>query len=58
MQKYITKEEYRDAKGVDLDAELHSADDESNKTRRFIKNVTDWCVDFLVSNFRAHELED
>lgn len=57
MEKYITQEEYRAAKGVDLDLELHDLDDRSNKSKRFIKDVTDWCVAFLEANYRAFELE-
>lgn len=58
MEKYITKEEYREWKGVDLDQELHDLDDGSNKSKRFIKQVTDWCSEYLQAKFRAFELED
>lgn len=57
MEKYITKQDYRSEKGVDLDVELHNLDDASNKSARFIKEVTDWCVDYLKSKFRAFDLD-
>lgn len=57
MKKYITKEEYRDWKGVDLDVELHDLDDASNKAPRFIKQITDWCVEYLQTKYRAFELD-
>lgn len=53
MEKYITKEEYRNAKGIDLDQELHGYDLPANKAPRFIKNVTDWCIDYLVQRYGA-----
>lgn len=56
MEKYITKEEYRDAKGIDLDQELHKMDDPSNRSRRFIKNITDGCCEYLVQKYRAESL--
>lgn len=57
MEKYITKSEYRDAKGVDLDIELHDLDDGSNKSARFIKQVTDWCESHLKEKYRAFDLD-
>jgi len=57
MEKYITKEEYRKAKGVDLDQELHDLDDASNKSKRFIEDVTDYCEDYLKEKYRAFELD-
>lgn len=57
MEKYITDQEYRQAKGVNLQIELHDLDDASNKCPRFIKEVTDWCIDYLRDNFRAYELD-
>lgn len=57
MEKYITKEEYRMAKGVDLDQELHDLDDPSNKSRRFIEDVTDFCEEYLKETYRAFELD-
>lgn len=57
MEKYITKQEFRAMKGIDLDIELKDLDDGSNKARRFIRQVTDWCSEYLQSKFRAFELE-
>lgn len=57
MEKYITKEEYRMAKGVDLDQELHDLDDPSNKSKRFIADVTDYCEEYLKEKYRAFELD-
>ena len=56
MEKYITKEEYRAAKGVDLDLELKNNDDPTNKAKRFIKEWTDWCAEHLIANYRAYIL--
>jgi len=58
MQKYITKEEYKAAKGVDLDIELLEDDDSTNKADRFIRQWTDWCADYLISEYRASILEE
>lgn len=58
MEKYITKQEYREWKGVDLDVELHDLDDASNKAPRFIRQITDWCSEYLQTKFRAFELAD
>lgn len=57
MEKYITKSEYRDAKGINLDIELHDLDDGSNKSDRFIKQITDWCVAHLKERYRAFDLD-
>lgn len=56
MEKYITKEDYLKAKGINLDIEIQNDDNKSNKVKRFIKEVTDWCVDHLRQNYDADEL--
>lgn len=56
MDKYITADEYKTAKGIDLHAELQDDDDRSHKVERFIKDTTDWCVDYLVAEYGAYEL--
>lgn len=56
MNKYITKEEYLVEKGVNLEIELHINDNESDKVRRFISEVTNWCIEYLVSNYDCNEL--
>lgn len=58
MEKYITKQEFRAMKGIDLDIELKDLDDGSNKANRFIRQITDWCSEYLRDNFRAFELEN
>ena len=45
MEKYITKEEYLQAKGINLEIELEDDDNKSNKVKRFIHEVTDWCLE-------------
>lgn len=56
MNKYITLEDYKQAKGVDLDLEIQDDDNKSNKVFRFIHEVTDWCIEHLVSEYDCNEL--
>lgn len=56
MNKYITKEDYLFEKGVDLELELQDDDNHSNKIQRFIREVTNWCVEYLVTNYDCNEL--
>lgn len=51
MDKYINRDDYLYAKGIDLSLELHNDDNKSNKVERFIKQITDWCIEYLVINF-------
>lgn len=56
MNKYITKDEYLKAKGVDLELELQNDDNHSNKVNRFIHEITDWCLEYLMLNYCDNEL--
>lgn len=56
MNKYISKEEYLEAKGVDLDIELQDDDSHSNKVARFIHEATEYCINYLLLNYCANDL--
>lgn len=56
MNKYITKKEYLEAKGIDLELEIQNDDNHSNKVNRLIHEVTDWCVEYLVMHYDCNEL--
>lgn len=56
MEKYITKEDYLEEKGINLEIELQDDDNHSNKVHRFIREVTNWCRDYLVVHYCANEL--
>lgn len=56
MRKYITKDDYLEAKGIDLELELKDDDNHSNKVVRFVNEVTNWCIEFLVSEYDCNEL--
>ena len=55
-QPYITKEEYLKFKGVDLSTELQNNDNHSNKVNRFIQDITNYVMDWLVKNYACNEL--
>jgi len=56
MEKYITRDDYLLAKGIDLNIELQNNDNSSTKVDRFIHEVTDWCVEHLISHYFVDEL--
>lgn len=56
MKKYISKEDYLKAKGINLELELQDDDNKSEKVTRFIQEVTEWCIEYLVSNYCCNEL--
>jgi hypothetical protein len=41
--KYITRQDYKDFTGIDLQLELKDNDDASNKVEIFISNIENWC---------------
>lgn len=51
MNKYITKDDYLKAKGIDLSIELQDDDNKSNKVERFVNEITDWCIEHLILNY-------
>ena len=53
---YVTKDEYLMAKGIDLAIELVDDDNHSNKVDRFIKDVTDFVLDYLAKEYACNEL--
>ena len=55
-QPYVSKEEYLIAKGVNLDFELQDDDNKSNKVNRFIKDMTDYVLDYLTKEYSCNEL--
>lgn len=58
MEKYITKDDYLIAKGINLDIELQNNDNASRKVERFIEEVTDWCVGYLITTYAVNELNE
>ena len=53
---YISKEEYLANKGVDLSIELQNNDNQQNKVDRFIHDITNYVMDWLVDNYGCNEL--
>lgn len=53
---YITREEYLMEKGIDLSIELQDDDNKSNKVYRFIKDLTNFVMDYLLTNYACNEL--
>lgn len=53
---YISREEYLYEKGVDLSIELKDDDNHSNKVDRFIKDITNFVMDYLLSEYATNEL--
>lgn len=56
MNKFITREEYLQEKGIDLNIEVQDDDNKSNKVFRFISEVTHWCIEHLMTNYDCNEL--
>lgn len=54
---YVTKQEYLDFSGIDLDIELKKGnyDNPSKAVEIFIKRIQDWCRDYLVFNYMIKE---
>jgi hypothetical protein len=51
----ITKDEYKTAKGIDLDLELKGNDDDSNKVRRFLDEWEGFCLDYLKIHYAMND---
>lgn len=58
MNKYITENDYLMAKGKKLSIELQDDDNISNKVPRFIKEITDWCVDYISFIYANNDIKD
>lgn len=55
-QPYISQDEYLQSKGINLNIEIQDDDNKSNKVRRFIKDMTDYVLNYLVINYACNEL--
>ena len=55
-QPYVTRDEYLEVKGVDLNIELQDDDNHSNKVNRFIQDITNFVLDHLVMEYNCNEL--
>ena len=55
-QPYVTRDEYLEVKGVDLNIELQDDDNVSNKVNRFIQDLTNFVLDHLVMEYNCNEL--
>lgn len=58
MNKYITRDEYLQKKGIDLKIEIQDDDNSSNKVNRFIEDITEWTIDYLTMEYGANELNN
>lgn len=56
MNKYINDEDYLKAKGINLSLEIQDNDNKSEKVTRFIHEVTEWCIEYLVFHYDCNEL--
>lgn len=48
---YVTKQDYLNFTGIDLDMELYDGDQVSNKSERFIERVEDFSIKYLSQHF-------
>ena len=50
---YITKQDYLNFSGIDLDIELKKGnyDNPTKAVEIFIKRIQDWCVEYLTANY-------
>lgn len=53
---YITRDEYLEEKGIDLCTELQDDDNKSNKVFRFVKDITNFVLDYLTMEYKCNEL--
>lgn len=58
MNKYITADEYLEYKGINLNIEIFDDDNASNKVERFVRDITDWCSDYLRLVYYCNEIND
>lgn len=62
MKSYITKEDYFNKRGIDLNLELKgsSTDNPSNAVNIFISNIEEWILEYLENkyDFDRFELEE
>ncbi len=58
MEKYITADDYLHAKGIDLKIEIQDDDNKSHKVDRFIRDITDWCCNYLITTYCVNELNE
>lgn len=55
---YISREEYLNAKGIDLAIELYDNDDgPTNKVDRFIKDITNFVMDYLFETYQTKDMD-
>lgn len=55
-QPYVSRDEYLEAKGVDLQEEIQDNDNKSNKVATFVKNLTDFIMGELVKRYICNDL--
>lgn len=55
-QPYISNEEFLRCKGVDLNVELQNNDRHTDKVNRFIRDLTDFVMGWLMKNYGCNEL--
>lgn len=55
-QPYITRDEYLQAKGVDLEVEIQTNDNPSAKVETFVKDLTHFVMDYLVHQYQCNDL--
>lgn len=55
--EYVTKKDYLDFSGIDLDIELKKGnyDNPTKAVEIFIKRIQDWCKDYLLFNYILSE---
>lgn len=56
--EYIKSSDYLKAKGINLAIELQDNDNKSDKVDRFIREITDWCYDYLLERYMPTDLID
>ena len=55
-QPYVSRDEYLEAKGVDLQEEIQDNDNKSNKVATFVKDLTNFIMGELVKRYICNDL--
>lgn len=55
-QPYVSRDEYLQAKGIDLNNELQDNDNKSNKVATFVKDITNFIMGELVKQYICNDL--
>lgn len=60
MAQYVTKQDYFDFSGIDLDIELRksNSDNPSKAVDIFLTRVENWCLDYLEHHYFVNDIDE